>query len=181
MQNLIKKTLKLTSVLGVVAILAGCAGMCPNQRRMHNKKQPVKTTQTVEYYQTYSDADVNRVKATMYTRSSHGGESKMGYIKFTETDSGLKMIVDVKDLRPGVTYTPRIYQCNPCASNATTCCSRTMLTADLPRLRIDAPGRLEETYMIRGLMAGQLQNAQIYLERDGGYKAAWGTLDKDLF
>lgn len=180
MQNLIKKMLTLSSVLGVVAILAGCAGMCPGQKKMHHKK-PMKSTQNVEYYQTYSDADVKHVKATMYTHSSQGGESKMGYIKFNETDSGLKMTVDVKDLRPGVTYTTRIYQCNPCASNASTCCGRTMLSADLPKLRVSEPGRLEETYMLRGLSASQLQNAQIYLERDGGYKAAWGTLDKDLY
>lgn len=181
MNKVIKKTLTLTSMVGIVAVLAGCTGMCPAQKQPMQHKKHVKTAPSIEYYQTYSDADINQVKTTMYTRSSQGGESKMGYIKFTETDSGLKMTIDVQDLRPGVTYTPRIYQCNPCTSNATTCCSHTILSTNLPKLRIDEPGRLEETYMLRGITASQLQNAKIYLERDGGYKAAWGTLDNDMF
>jgi hypothetical protein len=38
--------------------------------------------------------------------------------------------------------------------------------------------RLNQTYMIHGMTAAQLNGATIYLERDGGYKAAWGKLEK---
>ena len=51
---------------------------------------------------------------------------------------------------------------------------------NLPTLRIEKAGRLEESFIIRGLTAEQLNNAKIYLERDGGYKAAWGTLEKNM-
>ena len=46
----------------------------------------------------------------------------------------------------------------------------------LPTLHIANAGRLQESFMIRGLTAQQLNNAKLYLERDGGYKAAWGTI-----
>lgn len=175
MKNIINKTFKLSCLIGLMAVLSGCAGMCPMHKPEHKKH--AKPAHRVEYYQTYNDADVNQVKAKMYTRSRHGGESKMGCVKFKETDSGLKMSVDLIDLRPGVVYTPRIYQCNQCSSQSGKCCGRSMISADLPKLQISHAGRLEETYMLRGLTAKQLQNAQIYLERDGGYRAAWGTLD----
>ena len=41
-------------------------------------------------------------------------------------------------------------------------------------------GKLKESFIIRGLTAEQLNNAKIYLERDGGYKAGWGTLEKGM-
>lgn len=178
MKNLIKKMFLFTSMLGVVGLLAGCTGACHHKKARAMKAKP-QTTEAVVFYQTYEDAEVNRVHAKMYTHSSRGGESKMGYIKFYETNSGLKMEVDLKDLRPGVSYTIRLYPCNPCASG--TCCANTSMPIELPNLRINHSGRLEETFMIRGLTAAQLQNAKIYLERDGGYKAAWGTLDKNVF
>ena len=102
----------------------------------------------------------------------------MGYIRFTETDAGLKMEVDLKDLRPGVPYTVKIKQCSSCGNNST-CCDKNAAPMALPTLKISQAGRLEETFMIRGLRASQLNNAKIYLERDGGYKAAWGTLEQN--
>lgn len=103
----------------------------------------------------------------------------MGYIKFYETDAGLKMEVDLKDLRPGKTYTVRIHQCSSC-NNDSLCCDKSPMQINLPTLRIEKAGRLEESFIIRGLTAEQLNNAKIYLERDGGYKAAWGTLEKNM-
>jgi hypothetical protein len=46
----------------------------------------------------------------------------------------------------------------------------------LPTLSIDEPGRLTQTYTIRGLNCANLQNAKVVLSRDGGYKAAWGRV-----
>ncbi len=170
MKNLIKKLFMFTSILGVAVAVSGCCA---------KKTQKVTATETTVFYQTYEEADVNRVHAKMYTRSSHGGESKMGYIKFVETDSGLKMDVDLKDLRPGVTYTVKIYQCGSC-NNDSMCCDKSSMPISLPKLKIEKSGRLEETFIIRGLTAAQLNNAKIYLERDGGYKAAWGTFDRGM-
>ncbi len=170
MKNLIKKLFMFTSILGVAVAVSGCCA---------KKTQKVTATETTVFYQTYEEADVNRVHAKMYTRSSHGGESRMGNIKFYETDAGLKMEVDLKDLRPGVDYTVRIYQCGSCNNNSM-CCDNSSMSVNLPKLTAGASGRLEESFIIRGLTAAQLKNAKIYLERDGGYKAAWGTLEKNV-
>ncbi|MDE6478325.1 MAG: hypothetical protein K2L95_00870 [Alphaproteobacteria bacterium] len=170
MKNLMKKLFMFTSILGVAVAVSGCCA---------KKTQKVTATETTVFYQTYEDADVNRVHAKMYTRSSHGGESRMGNIKFYETDAGLKMEVDLKDLRPGVDYTVRIYQCGSCNNNSL-CCDKSSMSVNLPKLTAGASGRLEESFIIRGLTAAQLKNAKIYLERDGGYKAAWGTLEKNV-
>jgi len=178
MQKLIKKMFMFTSVIAATAILSGCTTMCGNRKKAHHK--PAAATETVVVYQSYeTQADIDRVSAKMYTRSSAGGESKMGYIKFVETDNGLKMYVDLKDLRPGVPYTVKIYQCGSC-NNDSMCCDKSSMPISLPMLKVERRGRLEESYIIRGLTAAQLNNAKIYLERDGGYKAAWGTFDRGM-
>ncbi|MBD5400345.1 hypothetical protein HDR61_01185 [bacterium] len=178
MQKLIKKMFTFASVLAAAVILTGCSNMCAQKKKHHHK--PAKAQETVVVYQSYeTTGDIDRVSAKMYTRSSHGGESKMGYIKFVETDNGLKMSVDLKDLRPGVTYTAKIYQCGSC-NNDSMCCDKSPMPLELPKLMVKNAGRLEETFIIRGLTANQLNNAKIYLERDGGYKAAWGTFDRGM-
>ncbi len=199
MKNLVKKLLIMTSILGVAVLLSGCTGCGqknmmnhpqghPQQKQMAKKQMPNKPMkqnqmqqnqkpEKVVFYQTYEDADITRVHAKMYTHSSHGGQSEMGYIKFNETDAGLKMVVDLKDLRPGVKYNMSIHQCNKCSTGM--CCDKNALATNMPTLMIENPGKLEETFILRGINAEQLNNAKIYLERDGGYKAAWGTLKKE--
>lgn len=191
MKKVITKIMMFASVIGVAVALSGCT--CPSKHTMNhgqhaqcNKKdhsgckhykqqtQSPQVTETVVFYQTYDVSDVDDVVAKMYTRSSRGGESKMGTIKFKETNEGLHMKTNLVDLRPGVTYTPLIYQCGAC--NDSTCCDMSPMAIDLPQLRIDHVGRLEKSYIIRGLTAAQLNNAKLVLTRDGGYKAAWGTL-----
>lgn len=179
MKKLIKKMLILSSALGVIILLSGCTGC--GQKKMRYQPKPAmqqQTTETVVFYQTYEDADINHVVAKMYTHSSHGGESRMGDIKFVETDAGLKMEVDLKDLRPGKVYTAKIYQCNSCDSGM--CCNKQPMQLELPTLSVKKAGHLKESFILRGLTAEQLNNAKIYLERDGGYKAAWGTLKKGM-
>lgn len=178
MSKLIKKIFMFTSVIGVALALSGCTTMCG--KKAHPKKKPMpQTTETIVFYQSYDSTDVSRVNAKMYTHSSNGGESRMGNIRFAETDSGLKMMVDLKDLRPGVEYTVKLYQCGSC-NNDSMCCDKSSMPITLPKLRAQKGGRLEETFIIRGLTAAQLNNANIYLERDGGYKAGWGTLERSM-
>ena len=170
------KTLFLwASLFGVVGVLGGCA--CPvNGRHAHHHGKPVNTTETVVVYEAYDVSDINSVTAKMFTRSSRGGESAMGTIKFKETDSGLKMKLDLIDLRPGKTYTMHIYQCGSC--NTYACCNETPMALELPNIMIKSAGRLQQSYMLQGLTAGQLNNAKLVLTRDGGYKAAWGKIRK---
>lgn len=187
------KTLSLiASIFGVAVLMGGCS--CPNKQhyghhggyaqcdkkdhsgcKHHKQNMQPQVSETVVFYQTYKNADIDDVRAKMYTRSSRGGESAMGTIKFKETNAGLKMKVDLIDLRPGKTYTMGIYQCGTC-NNDSTCCDTAPMAIDLPTIRINHVGRLEQSYIIRGLTAAQLNNAKLILTRDGGYKAAWGTL-----
>ena len=169
----------IASLCGVTLLLGGCVS-CPVQdhgyheqykKEKHHKKYKA---EPVIFQQTYTDSDVHHVKANMYTRSVRGGESEMGYIKFKETDDGLKMWVDLIDLRPGKIYTAHVYQCWSC--NNDICCNTDAMSIDLPTISIDNTGRLQQSYIVRGLTAKQLNNAKLVLTRDGGYKAAWGTL-----
>ena len=142
-----------------------------NQYRKH-KKQAEPTV----FHQNYNDSGIANVHAKMFTKSSSGGSTEMGFIKFNETDNGLKMNVDLIYLRPGTIYTAQIYQCWSC--NDTTCCATSPMVIDLPQIKSDNGDRLQQSYIVRGLTATQLNNAQIILIRDGGYKAAWGTLNQ---
>ena len=184
MKNLTGKMFVIASVLGAAVLLSGCMMGCPNKKH-HAKKmnhaQPVEVveaTDTIIVYQTYENADVNHVYAKMYTHSSNGGESKMGHIKFKDTDNGLKMMVDLKDMRPGVPYNVKLYQCSSCYNDVTCCNNSKMLNIKLPVLQAGESRHLNQNYMIQGLSAAQLNGANIYLERDGGYKAGWGKLEK---
>ena len=185
MKNVSKKMLTFASLMGVVTLLSGCMMECPGKKHhhkkvMHSAPQAVEVIEsdTIVVYQTHENADVNHVYAKMYTHSSRGGESKMGHIKFKETDNGLKMTVDLKDLRPGVQYHVKLYQCSSCYNDARCCNNSKMLNVQLPMLQTGMSGRLNQAYMIQGMTAEQLEGANIYLERDGGYKAGWGKLEK---
>lgn len=186
MKNFTKKLVMFASVLGAAVLLSGCMMQCPSKKAMHHQKpvqrlQPVavvEETDAIVVYQTYENADVNSVYAKMYTHSSNGGESKMGHIKFKDTDNGLKMIVDLKDMRPGVQYNVKLYQCSSCYNDAKCCNDAKKLNVNLPMLQTGESRHLNQTYMIQGMSAAQLYGANIYLERDGGYKAGWGKLEK---
>lgn len=185
------KLFLITSLYSITLLIGGCT-TCPMHYPMHPEQQHKemqhkkhkefkehkrahKSSEPIVFYQNYNnDSEISNVKANIYTRSSQGGESEMGTIKFKETDEGLKMSVDLVDLRPGKTYTTKVYQCFGC--NDSTCCNTSPMNIDLPKIKIQNAGRLQESYIIRGLTATQLSNAKIVLTRDGGYKAAWGVL-----
>lgn len=176
----------LTSLCGLCFLTSACT-MCPtnthNQHQQHEKhhkntehKQHKRhDAEPIVFQQTYTGDDVKQVSANMSTRSSKGGTAEMGTIWFTETDDGLKMTADLIYLRPNKSYTAEIYQCGACNDN--TCCAMEAMSVDLPKLKVtNADERLQQSYIIRGLTAAQLNNAKLILKRDGGYKAAWGTL-----
>lgn len=175
---------KITTVsLSIVAalVLAGCSTSCGGRHHMqkHHGHRGASQAQEVVVYEASETvvAEIpmsNVMKAQMYTRSSRGGTSEMGYIKFAQTDNGTKMMVDVTDLRPGKEYTVKIYPCGNCVDSS--CCASKCMNVKLPMLGVDEPGRLTKTYNVRGLNCADLANAKIVLTRDGGYKAAWGRI-----
>lgn len=175
---------KITTVsLSIVAalVLAGCSTSCGGRHHMqkhHGHRNAAQPQEVVVYEATETVvAEIpmsNVMKANMYTRSSRGGTSEMGYIKFVQTDDGTKMVVDLIDLRPGKDYTVKIYPCGNCSDSS--CCASKCMNVKLPMLGVDEPGRLTKTYNVRGLNCADLANAKIVLTRDGGYKAAWGRI-----
>ncbi|MDR1337617.1 MAG: hypothetical protein LBJ73_01140 [Rickettsiales bacterium] len=182
MKNLIRNFLTFASVLSVAGMLAACSS--------DSKTTQADSNDGVEYYQTREKSDVRRVSAKMYTRGA-AGESRMGEIRFHETESGLKMDVDLKDMRPGVDYSINVYRFD-CPKmkemkkmkdkkNGDKTCAKEKMSVNLPTLRADASGAVKETFMIHGFSAKQLKNAKIVLSRDGNDKAAWGRAEKTLF
>ncbi len=171
MKNFIRETFLFASIMAVVAMLSGCM-MCPAKNH-HGKHQP--KPDMISYQYNRAENDDNMVKATIYTRSRHGGDCDMGYIKFKNTDNGMKMYANLTDMRPGVDYTVRVHMCSPCG-DGNMCCDKTGTTMNLPMLRAGDSRKLETSQMVPNMRAEQLKNAQIYLQRDGGYNAAWGTL-----
>ena len=65
-----------------------------------------------------------------------------------------------------------------CYNDARCCNNSKKMNIQLPMLQTGMSGRLNQTYLIQGISAAQLNGANIYLERDGGYKAGWGKLEK---
>lgn len=183
------KTLFLLASLCGVTLLTSACTTCPTNTRdhgmyheqykkdkmhkKHNKK--MHSDAPIVFQQTYSRNDVKKVSANMSTRSNAGGTAEMGTIWFKETNDGLKMNVDLIYLRPNTIYTAQVYQCGACNDN--TCCAVEAMSIDLPKLSVSNSGdRLQQTYIVRGLTAAQLNNSKLVLTRDGGYQAAWGTL-----
>lgn len=173
MKNLTKKITMLSSALGAIVILSGCTWLCGDRQ---TKKTDQQITEAVVFYNSYDEVAAKGVKARMYTHSVRGGQAEMGYIKLYQTGEGLNMDVNLEYLRPDVTYDMVIYKCKPCGT--TMCCSGTSMPLELPTLRIDKVGRFEESFILHDVTANDFDHAKIYLERDGGYKAAWGTFKR---
>ena len=177
---MLKTITKITLSVSAIALLAACSCQVPvhNHHKNRHHQMPNQEVVVMETTETVVAAEVienNTMKAKMYTRSSQGGTSEMGYIKIMQTDNGAKMAVNLKDLRPGKAYTVKIYPCaDGCQGSG--CCAKTCMNTSLPMLMIDEPGKLKQTYDINGVNWDNLNNAKIVLTRDGGYKAAWGTL-----
>ena len=182
MKNTFTKITMITLSIVAAVVLAGCSTSCGGRhhdmKKHHGRRDMAQPQEVVVYEATETViAEVpmaNVMKANMYTRSRHGGTSEMGYIKFAQSDNGVKMMVDVTDLRPGKEYTVKIYPCGNCSDSS--CCASKCMNVKLPVLSIDEPGRLTKTYNVRGLKCADLVNAKIVLTRDGGYKAAWGRV-----
>lgn len=168
--------LVLSSLFGLTIMLAGCAGCNHKKSDCKNNNRP-KQNDTIIVYQAYEEINFNSAHAEMYTRNGKGGEAKMGYVKFQDVEDGVKMSVSLVDLRPGVTYDVVLYQCKPCKEGK--CCVKMNKSIKMPKLRIETVGKLQKSFVIHGLDASDLNHAKIYLERDGGYKASWGTLMQD--
>ncbi|MBR1379990.1 MAG: hypothetical protein IJ560_00160 [Alphaproteobacteria bacterium] len=172
MKQFIKETFIFASVMAVVALLSGCM-MCPAKQH-HGKPQP--KPDMISYQYNRGD-NMDSVKAKVYTRSRNGGDSEMGYIKFKDTEDGLKMSADLIDMRPNVEYTVAVRTCGECGTGRI-CCDDASREMNIGTLRVDERRRMETSRILRdtNMRAEQLRNAKIYLKRDGGYRAAWGTM-----
>ncbi|MCR5193969.1 MAG: hypothetical protein K6B71_00375 [Alphaproteobacteria bacterium] len=178
MKTLLKKLTTFTLAMGAVALLTGCADdTAPRHAKHHrhhtNQDQEMVMVEMTETM-TAEMAESGIMKAKMYTKNGRGEKSEMGCIKFVAAENGIKMMVDLTDLRPGKDYTVKIYKCAACSSK--NCCDTKCMNINLPILSIDTPGRLTKTFDVPNINWNDLNNAKIVLVRDGGYKAAWGRL-----
>ena len=131
----------------------------------------------LEQYQNQNKYDLGqctiRFKECMQTTAGCGDDfskcASIMAIDNSQTTSGKKN--KSKD------YTVKIYPCGNCSDYS--CCASKCMNVSLPMLSIDEPGRLTQTYDIRGIKCRDLDNAKIVLLRDGGYKAAWGRLHQN--
>ena len=174
-----KNLFLITSLCGACLLTSACTTRPtpPHDNRPHHEQQHNKKHggAIADFHKKHPGHNITKVKANMSTHSSNGGTTEMGSVWFTETPQGLKMTVDLVYLRPDKTYTAEIYQCGECAND--TCCSMEAMTIELPQIKTTNDGkRLKQSYMVRGTTTDQLNNANIVLTRDGGYKAAWGKL-----
>ena len=179
-----KNLLLIASLCSVAFLTSGCT-TCPtgtynhhkhgeHPEHMAHKNKHKKHEGPKVFHQKYEGDDIKSVHGKMMTRSNNGRTAVMGFIEFLETNDGLQMNVDLVYLRPNQVYTAQIYQCGTC--NDSVCCDTAAMNIDLPTIQTNQDERLQQSYIIRGLSASQLNNAKLILTRDGGYKAAWGTL-----
>lgn len=174
MKKLINNLIIFSSILSALVLLVGCNNCSSKKSKNQNNMLP-QTMETFVFYEVYEDdKPLNGVQAKMYTHGNKGDEVSMGNIQFMNADNGVKMRVKLKDLRPGKVYTANLYKCEDC--DAGSCCEKADINVSLPNLSINKSGVLEKTFEIKGLNSAQLNNMRLYLERDGGYKAAWGML-----
>ena len=176
MKNLLKKLCIATSVLGVAAIMGGCSST-PESANERN----------IEYVQTHQKDDVTSVHARM--RQKSGERSRMGSVRFTETQSGMKMVVDLRDLRPSTEYSFVVYEITGCEvqkdrTNRTAKkigeCEKVKQNIQLPAFRSGQSGNALDTYMITGLTAAELNNKRLGLTRENDkgetVTVGWGAL-----
>ena len=185
MKNSIKKMLMVVSIVGVTVMIAGCSSSNDSAKTENETK--------TEYVQTHQNDDVKTVKAKMYQKKLKDGTAdEMGYIKFTETESGLKMVTDLKKVRPDVEYKLYVYDIKGCdksmkdKSKDKKKCDKEKKDIDLPELVGDKDGTVKTTFMITGLTAAELEDAKITLVRDDDHgekvKVGWGKIaEKGLF
>lgn len=179
-----KKILKLLSALAVIVTVTGCTNTNEYNHKKHyyNDEQVCtqcgkKNCEHKKHY--YNDKHKNKLYSKMYTRNNHGEASEIGYVKFYDIDSGVKMVVNVDKLRDDIDYTTKIYQCKDAkCTNPDTCCKETTMSLEMPLTRKNKKSpMLQETFIIKNINTNHLQGATIFFERDKGYRAAWGFLD----
>ena len=180
MQKLIKKLSVLTAVLGVAVVMAGCSGP--------EKQEDNKETKNVEYAHPYHDGEAHKLKGTkvitakMYQKNGEG--ERMGDIKFTDTDEGLKMALDLKHVRPGAEYALHIYKVKECSTEdgeqLDAKHTKEQKDVDLPKVKGDKDGKIKGDYIIKHLSASDMKNTKISLVRAGEdgkkVKVGWGKI-----
>ena len=174
-----KNFIKLASIFTLTLACAGCTSNCQPQYKPHNPQYHPDTTWHQCDQGTCKHKKRNKLHTKMYTRNNHGEASEIGYVKFYDTENGVKMFVNVDKLRNGVDYTTKIYQCKDAkCTNPDTCCMSTSMSLEMPLTRKNkSDSMLQETYFIQNMTTGQLSGATVFFERDNGYRAAWGFLD----
>ena len=185
MKNIVKNILITASAVGIAVILGGCSSSSsPSAGYSEKSEKP----ESVSYVKTHQKEDVKKVYAKMYQKNKKDGtKDSMGHIRFSETDSGLKMLVELKDVRSGVEYKLRVYDLVDCEKKEgkSKTCTKNDRYLDLPTIIGDKNKKIQDTYMLTNVSAKELKNAKISLHRDddkgNDLKVGWGIIEEDIF
>ncbi|MCL2629367.1 MAG: hypothetical protein FWD33_01595 [Alphaproteobacteria bacterium] len=186
------KYIKTLSMITAVAAIAVGFGGC---HRSHDRGK------RVEYVQTHQGDEVTRVRARMFQKRDH--KTEMGHITFAERESGLRMHMELKDLRPNTEYQVVIYDMSDCKidkkkwkeatkeqraekrAKKTKNCEKVNMRATMPTLKSTAKGEARTSFLITGLTAAELDGAKIVLRRENAQgeeiSVGWGMLRERSF
>ncbi len=150
MKKAIKNIFMFTTVVGVVAVLGGCGS----------------DHKDVDYARTHQNDDLTTVSARMHQK--FGNKSRMGEIKFKETTAGLSMTVALNEVRPGQEYSLKVLKLKNCKKDksAQMKCDKEDMDLNLPTFTGDKDGKINATYILKGITAAELNKTKIELVRD---------------
>jgi len=174
-----KKFIKLVSALTIILTFTGCTTSNDCQYKKHKNYQETCQKCGEKNCEHKMHKQSKKLHTKIYSRNKQGGISEIGYIKLYDSAQGVKMFVNIDNLRTGVDYIAKISQCKDAkCTNPDKCCMDTIMTMEMPLTRKDkANSALQETFIINDITTDKLQGATIFLERDNGYRAAWGFFD----
>ena len=165
MQHL-KKLSLLAAILAVTAMLASCGGSSADKSGSmeHTQKQQ----------------EVHHVSARIFQKGAK--KTELGTIKFVEREQGdgLRMQVNLTEVRPNATYLVYLYELRACPMNPDAAVEKTRMTIELPNLNSDARGRVISNFVMKGMTIDEVEDTKIVLVRrnpgGGETKVAHGLL-----
>ncbi|MCL2439784.1 MAG: hypothetical protein FWD15_04730 [Alphaproteobacteria bacterium] len=145
------------AALLAISLLAGCSGSGDKATRLHQ------------------DEHITRLSAKM--RQVGDKQETVGTVRFDEGDAGLKMYVDIEDVKPNTTFALRLYDISSCefdkrdrkrlnkADKMTQleACKKIVDNVRFPMLKSDEDGNIETEFLLKGTSATKINGMRIAL------------------
>ncbi|MDR0449420.1 MAG: hypothetical protein LBG89_03100 [Rickettsiales bacterium] len=187
MKNHIKKL----SMLALVAAFAATAGGCGKSGSLGDDYGSINM----------EEENTSKIRARMFMKSAEK-RTEIGTIAFSERDTGLRMHVNLRDLRPGSDFAVVVYDLTNCDEKKTcdaagkdgktkkermakraewiASCEKVNQNVNTPTLQTDKKGQVRMSFLITGITADEMNNSKVVLTRENrnGEEVAvgWGKL-----